>query len=366
MAEPSDPSTAATVRPLLAGDLEGASGLFLRQLGGPGLETIADARTFLQRTLVDDPWADPEIPSLVSQAPDGRIVGFIGTSVRRVRVDGEACRAAYASHLVADPDYPNRTVGLFLLRAFLRGAQDVSLSDTATPQVRSIWTTLGGVPIHHLSTAWLRVLRPTATVSAVVRHRGGRATGAAARALDLLSPLTDRAARRVAPDASIAHDELLDGVELTPALAIESLAAVTAGARITPDYDEPYLAWLYRRLREPSPRGRVELRLVRARGSAIGIYAYYLQPGEVCRVLQVCCRERHAEAVIGDLHRHAYERGAAALYGRIEPHIHEAVARRGALVRTAPRALVHTRDAACVDALQHGRSALTWIDGEWW
>ncbi len=365
MADAPDPSTTATVRAFESSDLSGAATLFLRQLGGPGLVTIADARDFLQRTLLDDPWADPEIPSLVSQAPDGRIVGFIGASVRRIRVDGAPRRAAYASHLVAAPDYPNRTIGLFLLRAFLRGAQDVSLSDTATPQVRTIWTTLGGVPIHHLSTAWLRVLRPTATASAVVRHRGGRME-TVARGLDLVRPLTDRVARKLVPDPSLATDSLLEGTELTPALAVESLESLTAGCRVIPNYDEGYLTWLYRALRTPSPRGRVELRLVRARGAAIGMYAYYLQPGDVCRVLQVVCRERHAEAVIGDLHRHAYERGGAALYGRIEPHIHEAIARRGALVRTAPRALVHTRDEACIDALQHGRSSLSWLDGEWW
>ena len=93
-----------TTRPLAAGDLAAVGALFLRQLGKPGIESAADARELLRRTLVDDPWADDAIPSLVSVAPDGTIVGFIGSSVRHVRLDGEPLRAAYASHLVADPD----------------------------------------------------------------------------------------------------------------------------------------------------------------------------------------------------------------------------------------------------------------------
>ena len=154
------------IRPLAAADLADVARLFLRQLGKAGTESPDDARDLLRRTLLDDPWADSEIPSLVSVAPDGAIVGFIGSSVRHVRLDGEPLRAAYACHLMADPDFHNRTIGLFLLRAFLRGPQDMTLTDSATPQARGLWVALGGTPIHHLTTGWMQVFRPAGTAAA--------------------------------------------------------------------------------------------------------------------------------------------------------------------------------------------------------
>jgi hypothetical protein len=353
------------VRPLAESDLPAVGALFHRLLGKPGLDTPEEASQFLRRTLVEDPWADEAIPSLVSTAPDGKIVGFIGSSVRRVNFDGEGMRAAYASHLVADPDYSNRTVGLFLLRAFLRGAQDLTLTDTATTRARGMWLALGGTSIHHLNVGWMRVLRPASTAVALGRRRGA-GIRTAARATGAVSPLLDRLARRVAGEASAPPpggitDELLD-----PVTALENLSGLSRPARLVPDYDERFLRWLFRELARGSARGLAQFRLVRARGSIVGWYVYFLEPGGLCRVLQIMCRERHSDSVIGALHRHAYAGGAAALYGRLEPHTSEAVLRRGALLRPIPRALVHTRNGAVVEALQQASSALSWIDGEPW
>jgi hypothetical protein len=222
---------------------------------------------------------------------------------------------------------------------------------------------LGSAPIHHLNTGWFRILRPAGAAAALGRHRGGSAA-VAARALGGVSPLVDRLARSVAGEAAAASADVTDE-PLTPAAALEELARLTDGARLVPDYDEAYLRWLFAELPR-GDRGAPQLRIVRARGSVIGWYVYYLRPGGLCRVLQVMCRERNADAVVGALHRHAYQGGAAALYGRLEPRTSEAVLRLGARLRPIPRALVHSRNDAIVRALQQGSSALSWLDGEPW
>ena len=354
-----------TIRPLAASDLAAVGALYLRRLGKPGLVSAGDAHDLLRRTLVDDPWADEEIPSLVSVAPDGRVVGFIGSSVRRVRLDGEPLRAAYASHLVADPDFPNRTIGLFLLRAFLRGPQDLTLTDTATVQARALWMGLGGVPLHHLATGWLQPLRPVGSVAAIGRSRSGR-IAFASRALGKLAPLLDQITGRVAGEARSQPPETVAEEPLTPATALQHLEHCAHPARLVPDYDEQFLTWLFHELESAGARGRARFQLVRARGTVVGWYGYYLDPGGLCRVLQVMTRERHSDLVVGQLYRDAFAGGAAALYGRLEPHTSEAVLRRGALLRPIPRAIVHTRRAEAVEALQGGSSMLSWLDGEPW
>jgi hypothetical protein len=133
-----------------------------------------------------------------------------------------------------------------------------------------------------------------------------------------------------------------------------------------PDYDERFLAWLFGELGRSGTRGEARFRIVRVRGVVVGWYVYYLDPGGLCRVLQVMTRERHSELVIGELYRDAFAGGGAALYGRLDPHTSEAVLRRGALLRPLPRSLVHSRNEAAVDALLRGSSALSWLDGEPW
>lgn len=354
-----------TTRPLAASDLAAVAALYLRQLGKPGLASAADAGDLLRRTLIDDPWADESIPSLVSAAPDGTIVGFIGSSVRHVRLDGEPLRAAYASHLVADPEFPNRTIGLFLLREFLRGPQDLSLTDTATPQARALWMGLGADPLHHLTTGWLQALRPVSAAAAIGRNQGGRGA-LVSRALGTLAPLLDRFAGRLAGDARSPRSETVADDLLTPEAVLEHLAECARPARLVPDYDERFLAWLFGELAGSQTRGHPRFRIVRVRGTVIGWYVYYLDPGGLCRVLQVMTRERNSDLVIGELYRDAFAGGAAALYGRLEPHTSEAVLRRGALLRPLPRAIVHSRNDAAVDALVRGSSALSWLDGEPW
>lgn len=354
-----------TTRPLGANDLAAVAALYLRQLGKPGLESAADAGDRLRRTLIDDPWADESIPSLVSAAPDGTIVGFIGSSVRHVRLDGEPLRAAYASHLVADPEFPNRTIGLFLLREFLRGPQDLTLTDTATPQARTLWTGLGGVPLHALTTGWLQALRPASAAAAIGRSHGGRGA-LVSRALGTLAPLLDRVTGRLAGDARSPQADTVADDLLTPQAVLEHLAECARPARLVPDYDEHFLAWLFGELAGSHARGHARFRIVRVRGAVVGWYVYYLDPGGLCRVLQVMTRERHSDLVVGELYRDAFAGGAAALYGRLEPHTSEAVLRRGALLRPLPRAIVHSRNDAAVDALLRGSSALSWLDGEPW
>jgi hypothetical protein len=62
--------------------------------------TAGISRALPEPTLLDQPWADPTIPSRV-HVENGEIVGFIGTNIRRMRFVGEritmACNASFLS-----------------------------------------------------------------------------------------------------------------------------------------------------------------------------------------------------------------------------------------------------------------------------
>ena len=75
------------IRPLERDDIPALARLYQVVMRGGG-ETPAFLAPFFERTLLDQPWADPTIPSLV-YVEDGEILGFIGSNIRRMRFDGD-------------------------------------------------------------------------------------------------------------------------------------------------------------------------------------------------------------------------------------------------------------------------------------
>src|SRR5215208_4444216 len=104
------------VRPVDREDLPAVGDLYElvmrsgRRRAPPGLPS------YFERTMLDQPWADPGLPSLVYEGPGGRLLGFIGSHVRRARLDGRAIRVRCAGQLVSDPAERRRGVGALLLR----------------------------------------------------------------------------------------------------------------------------------------------------------------------------------------------------------------------------------------------------------
>jgi hypothetical protein len=317
------------------------------------------------RTLLDHPWADPEIPSLVCEEPDGSISGFIGCHVRRLLFDGTPIRLACGGQLVTDPEARKRAVGFFLLREFLAGSQELAITDTAVAATRVMWTRIGGQLAHLQSIGWFRLLRPVPFAVDFARSRRRRAArprGDAGGGEWISFGLGARFRPR--PAASPATTSAAD---LWPRELAELLPELAGGCRLRPDYDPVFLDWLFGEMRAVRTRGSLIARVVRAReGRVVGWYVYYLRRGGVSDVLQVVATPREVGRVVDDLFRHAKANGAALLRGRLEAPLVEALASRRCLFRFNGAALVHARDPDVVRALAAGEALLTRMEGEWW
>ncbi len=98
-----------------------------------------------------------------------------------------------------------------------------------------------------------------------------------------------------------------------------------------------------------------------------GWYVCQLHPGGFCRVLQFAAPEKKAGIVLGRLRHGALERGAAGIYGRLEPRLVGPLSEQRTLLQLGPgRLLVTARDEAIVNAIVRGDALLTRMDGEWW
>jgi hypothetical protein len=322
---------------------------------------------WLDRTLFGHPWTDPEIPSLVYVDDAGAILGFAGSHVRRMRFDGRPIRMAACGPLIAHPRVRNHGVGARLLRSFVTGPQDITITDGASDEIRQIFELVGGQMMHPSSMVWARVFRPLSYVGNRVLHANVHVRHRVKPWARRLLPALDVPARRAsdyftAPAPTDSSDELL-----TPKLLLANLPLVTHSLRLAPDYDEPMLEWLFAELHHNRTWGTPHRRLVRNRaGRVLGWYVYYTLPGEGCQVIQLAADERQEGAVLDNLFAHAVAHGGAAVQGRVEGRTVAELARRGALFRFSPRSLILCRDTDLLGAVTSGHALLTRMEGEWW
>ena len=134
---------------------------------------------------------------------------------------------------------------------------------------------------------------------------------------------------------------------------LEHLPTITADMRLCPDYDQPYLNWLFEQLEDTSRWGPVHpglvrrgnrwAELVKSNGNILGWYVCQLRRDGFCRLLQFAATKRAAETVFDQLAYRARELGSVGLYGRIEPRLVGPLSTRRCLIRFSPgRLLVHT------------------------
>lgn len=271
-------------------------------------DPLAETAAYFERTTLDHPWADPEIPSLVF-VNRGAVEAFVGSYVCRMRFEGQPIRAACPGSLVAAPEVRNQAAGALLLRQYMNGPQDVTFTDTAGEPVRRMWERLGGEIAHVGALSWARIFRPCGLArERLLERRGGRASRALlpplCAAVDAVALRLSRGALKPAPSPASAE-------ALTPEAMLRELPRLTASLRLYPAYDDEYLEWLFEELSRPRRRGTLVRHLVRDADRVLGWYVYYLKPGGISRVLQVVGSDKDVGSVLDHLFHDAERRGAA-------------------------------------------------------
>lgn len=331
----------------------------------PGLVAL------VTRMYVDDPRFDPELRPLVAHDDDGGLLGFLGVTATPIVLDGRPGRLAGVFPSVVDPNAPT-TVAAFLLRRFLAGPQDLTLSDGGHAKFERIWELLGGRIMQLQSMRWVKLLRPGAVgLGGLAGRRRSVAT-----LEPLLRPVVgggDRVARALLRER-IGAPASPGGYTVEP-LAPAGLAAAApellGRLRLRPDYREEHLAWQFSEMAKIVEQGEFRARLVRdGTGAPVGWYVYYLRPGGVSRVYDVEARQGAIDAVYSALFAEADAAGAGAIIGRLEPRLRGVMHRLGALVHNGGSLqMVHSRDKGLVDDAELGRLAISRLQGEnwyWW
>jgi hypothetical protein len=351
----------AEIRPLQQGDLPAVAALLQENL--PPWTSEGQILHSLAGTMLQHPWADAELPSLVA-VEDGDLIGFIGAQARRVRFDDRVLRAVCCSHLTVAPGRRGGATGALLLRRLLTGQQDFTFSDTANLEVIRMWRTFGGHLDHARACAWMVVLRPvrwmrTLAADVVLRRDLGR--GQIPVGALPFHAVRRRRGRWHFPDPGPG----VTGEDVDAATIVERLPEMTRGFRLRVDYDAQFLDHLFRQVE--AQFGRLVRRLVRSGDRPLGWYAYVPNRRGVSRILHLLTTrsDDEADAVLADLVAHASKQGTAVLVGRHEPHLTELLQRRFPILGFSQRPVVHSHDVELLSTLATSESLLTQLDGEW-
>lgn len=310
------------------------------------------------------PASRAESPSLVHINERGEIDGFIGVVELPMRLDGHPVAARIATQLMVAPT-SRGLVGPRLVRAFLGGPQDLSISDAANDQARRMWEAMGGRALPAHSVRWIAPVRPArATLARTVHSSTARGLAYAARpAVQFL-------------DAALWHRLPVfngrvqgDRADFVPiGAALPELLTLLSRWRLHPHYDAASAALQVERLSESPARGPVRSLLVRSSaGVTLGWVLYCANRGGTAEVVQLATKAGACGRVLAQLWEDAHAHGVVAVSGRVdgESWIDIGEATDARFSRLGSCTVAHARDPKLLQVMQGEDAFFSRLDGEW-
>jgi hypothetical protein len=353
--------TPSFVRPVTADDIPAIGRLFQTVLRKTDDAPSASLLEYLERVFVSSRSAEPDISSLVHQSADGAISGFIGIIAMPFQVDGVKRRAAFAGTLMVDERARDPLAGARLLRAFLAGPQDITLSETANEISQGLWRRLRGMILPDYSLEWVRVFKPAGFALASVAMRKP-----ALGRLRLATLPLDHVAGRVMksapkrPDAGLS-DRPVDDVEL-----VTLLERFTAHYAVRPDWTCMDMSGMLADARQKSRYGTMVQSVVVRGQTPVGLFIYHAQPNGIAHVLQIAAAPGRMQDVVDQLFSHAFERGLVGLRGRTQPALLEALLVKDCIFVHRAATVALSRDQAFLGRVAGGNAFINGLAGETW
>jgi hypothetical protein len=353
------------IRPFTREDIAQVASLYELVIRSKTRQAPPALGNYFERIFFENPWIDPEIPSLVFEDKDGTISGFVGSHVRRMRFDGKAIRVGVCSQLIADPEVRSQAVGAFLMRKYMTGPQDLSLMETCSDGMRLIWENLGGQTVHLNCLNYTRFFKPLRFAANQVINRGKLRPirGLLRATADALDVPASRIKSLKLEDKGMGADDL------TPESYLEHLPAIAGKRRLVPNYDLDFLRWQWFEMAQVKSKGDLHGSLVRdEKSQVVGWYLYQVTPGDKGHIIQVEAKRGFEDEALAQLFSDAKHRGATLLHGRMEPNLHVPLVRENRcwLHSRYDRTLIYSRNPEILRAYYSGDAIFTRMEGEFW
>ncbi len=337
----------------------------LHNHSGSAPETL---RNHLHHLFLANPWLDDGISSRVFEDAEGRIIGFFGAVPRRMSIRGRVVRLAFGSNFVVDAGNRAPMIAIQLVKAFMRGTQDVSITDSANEMSRPILRSMGftAVPIYSLK--WARPLKPAQyglyLIGRTKKSGAMQTLGTVGRPFCAVADLMI-AKMKVSPLHT--SDPKTKDEELDSEILLQCLATIPAKHWLVPEYNLVSLNWVLDFIKGRNALGTMRKRLVRnGDGKIIGWYIYTLADGQVGEMLQIGAESAAVGTVLDHLFYDARQAGLVGLHGRMEPQFMQELTTKGCFfIRHASWTLAQSEQSDLLSLLQSGTAFFSRLDGEW-
>jgi hypothetical protein len=357
----------AGVRPLMETDVPQVADLVWRVLHERQGSAPAALRAYIDELFLRNPWVQEDIHSLVYQDAAGKIVGFFGVVPRPMSMQGRRYRFAFGSNFVVEPGSRASLAAMQLVNAFMKGPQDVSITDSATEGVRQLFTSLkfNVVPIYSL--LWARPLRPlTYALHGVARLKKSKKVAALGKLLGPVCFAVDALAAKISISPFQQKDSSLHAEALDNSTLLQCVSRAPSKQWIIPQYSGESLDWVLNFVERRNAYGPLRKILLRDdKTKIIGWYIYGLQPGQIGEVLQIGGDSASIGKVLDHLFHDAWQNQMVGLHGRMEPQFMEEFTQRSSFfLRNGSWTLAHSRTPELLAPIFSGNAFFSRLDGE--
>src|SRR5271155_724601 len=355
------------VRPFVEDDIPQVADLcwkfLLRRPGAPS----PALHSFLHELCFANPWLDSALPSLVDET-DGRIVGFLSGVARPMSLRGEPIRAAFGGNFVVHPEARTTLSGMRLLKTYMAGKQDLSLTDSANDLSRKLLKGFGFTTILPFSLHWARPLRPGQYALYAMSRLGWPKFSACIRfAAKPLCSVVDGLAARLSSSPFYQTAPRLQSAELDVETLMACLDEFRSGYSLWPQYDNQSLSWLVTFMDRMKAHGDLRKIVLRDdRQRIVGWYIYYQKPGAVGEVVQIGGARQFTRDILDHLFYDGWSHGLVGLHGVVGGRMVDDFAEKNCLFACRGGWMVaHSRRPELLELLSSGDAFLSRLDGEW-
>jgi hypothetical protein len=357
----------AGIRPLVEADLVRVSDLIwkvLHEQQGPAPPSL---KAYVDELFLQNPWLDESVHSLVYEDSEGKIVGFFGVVPRSMLIQGRNVRLAFGSNFVVEAGSRASFAAMQLVSAFMKGPQDISITDSATEGARQLLKSLGFTVVPIYSLIWARPLRPLQYgLHGAARLKKNKTIATIGTLGSPLFRVADymAATMKVSPlhqTAPALKAEALDTDTL-----VQCLSRIPSKHWLVPQYNRESLEWVLKFVAKRNAYGDLRKILLRdEKGKINGWYIYGWTPGAIGEVLQIGVEGASVGKVLDHLFHDAWQHNLIGLHGRLEPQFMEELTQRSSFfLRTGSWTLAHSRTPELLGPIFSGNAFFSRLDGE--
>lgn len=324
-------------------------------------------KSYIDRLFLHNPWIDEDVSSLVYEDSEGTVTGFFGVVPRPMSIQGKTVRLAFGSNFVVEAGSRASFAAMQLVNAFMKGSQDISITDSATEGARQLLKSMGFTVAPIYSLLWARPLRPSLyALHGAARLKKNKTIAALGTLANPLCRVVDHLAATI--EVSPFHQTVpsLEARALDVDTLLECLTRIPSKNWLVPHYNRESLEWVLEFVKDRNAYGNLRKTVLHdEKGRIIGWYIYGLPSAGIGEVLQIGAESTSVGKVLDHLFHEAWQSKLIGLHGRLEPQFMEELTRRSSFfLRNGSWTLVHSRRPELLGTIFSGNAFFSRLEGE--